>query len=125
MLSTYVFTINNRGRYKCKFCDHSTYKTQAGILGHITDKHPHQFELAEKDSEIDRLKARKPQVEYKERVVYRDKEEPKKQFWYHGVYCSTCQIVYAWAGIPRGQTIQNTPHNVCGNKTLMPVKEVS
>jgi hypothetical protein len=119
------------GRYKCDFCDHTSYKTQAGILNHLSDNHLQELLIAEKDAEIERLKNKPPKVVEKivtkERVVYKDKPEPK--YWYTktvgiaGIYCSTCKQVTLNPGIPTGQTIENTPHH-CGNRTLMPVVEV-
>jgi len=44
------------GRYKCDFCDHTSYKTVAGIQAHLKDQHLHSLRLAEKDAEIERLK---------------------------------------------------------------------
>lgn len=119
------------GRYKCDFCDHTSYKTVAGIQAHLKDQHLHSLRLAEKDAEIERLKNKPPKVVEKivtkERVVYKDKPEPK--YWYTkpvgiaGIYCSSCKQVILNPGIPVGQTIENTPHQ-CGNRTLFPVVEV-
>lgn len=119
------------GRYKCDFCDHTSYKTQAGILNHLSDNHLQELLIAEKDAEIERLKNKPPKVVEKivtkERVVYKEKPEPK--YWYTktvgiaGIYCTTCKQVQLNVGIPTGQTIENTPHN-CGNRTLLPVVEV-
>jgi|SRR5690349_2094846 len=118
------YTINNRGRYKCRFCDHPTYKTMSGVLTHVQERH--ELELANATIEEMRAKlAEKPKVEVREKVVYKDKPEPK--YWYiengGGIYCSTCKIVQMRVGIPQGQTIENTPHN-CGNRTLHLVLEV-
>ena len=117
------FTLNNRGRYKCDFCDHATYKTWGGAHNHVTDRHPTELALAEKDAEIERLKNRPEKVV--EKVVYKDKPKPK--YWYiengGGIYCESCKIVQMRVGIPEGQTIENTPHE-CGNRTLKLVLEV-
>ena len=116
---------NNRGNYKCEFCGHPTYKTIAGIERHLKDQHLHSWQLAKKDAEIARLKNQPPKIE--ERVVYRDPPaEPKKQkYWYRSVYCATCKLVMTGAGIPVGQTVENTPHSLCGNRTLMLVTEIN
>ena len=122
------YTVNNRGRYKCDFCDHPTYKTMGGVLNHVQERH--ELELANATIEdmrakLDRERSKPPKIEVREKVVYRDKPEPK--YWYikngGGIYCSTCKIVQMGVGIPTGQTIENTPHN-CGNRTLSLVLEV-
>lgn len=119
------YTINNRNRYKCNFCDHSTYKTFGGVHNHLNANHELEYKLALKDRDIERLKNKPPKVEIREKVVYRDQDEPK--YWYPkiaGIYCPTCRIVNTRVGIPVGQTIENTPHNPCKNRGLMPVVEV-
>lgn len=122
-----TFEINNRGRYKCRFCDHSTYKTHSGIINHQEQHHKHELELARKDAEIERLKNSPPKTV--EKIVYRDPPEKKESdYWYiengGGIYCETCKIVQMRVGIPRGQTIENTPHGRCGNRNLKLVLEV-
>lgn len=118
-------TVNSRGRYKCDFCNHTTYKTWGGAHNHVTDRHPNELALAEKDAEIERLKNRPPKVV--EKVVYKDRPaEKEKKYWYikngGGIYCETCKVVEMRVGIPEGQTIENTPHT-CGNRTLKLVLE--
>ena len=122
------YTVNNRGRYKCDYCDHRTYKTHGGMMTHLDQNHKLDYELAKKDAEIERLKRQPPKVEVRERVVYKDppaKKEP--EYWYiksgGGIYCDTCKIVQMRVGIPVGQTIESTPHE-CGNRTLKLVLEV-
>ncbi len=121
------YSVNNRARYKCQYCDHRTYKSLGGMLNHLNSQHKLDYELALKDDEIARLKNRPAKVEVKERIVYRDPPaQPKKQlYWYRSVYCSTCKLVMTGAGIPVGQTIENTPHSLCGNRTLMLVTEIN
>lgn len=124
------YRVNTRGRYKCLFCDHWTYKTLAGIDNHVQGRHA--LELAEATTEalraeVDRLKTLPPKVV--EKVVYREPPAKKdKEYWYiengGGIYCETCKTVQMRVGIPKGQTIENTPH-VCGNKTLKLVIEVT
>lgn len=124
------YTTNTRGRYKCDFCDHPTYKTVSGILTHVQSNH--ELELANATIEemrgtIDRLKKQPPKVIEKERIVYRDAPKPtekKKEYWYGpaGIYCSSCKTVIKSPGIPVGQTIENTPC-ACGNRTLMLITE--
>lgn len=123
------YEINNRGRRKCLYCDHPTYKTDSGILNHLNTRHELEYKLALKDEQIEHYKNRKPKIEVREKIVYRDppaKKEP--EYWYiengGGIYCETCKIVQMRVGIPRGQTIENTPHGQCGNSNLKLVLEV-
>lgn len=109
------------GRLKCDFCDHASYKTQAGIISHLSNTHPHELEIAKKDAEIKRLKSAPPKVEIREKIVYKDKPKPK--YWYHSVFCLTCKEVIVNAGIPTGQSIETTPHSVCGTMSLVPVEK--
>lgn len=121
------------GRYKCDFCDHTSYKTYAGISAHLQAHHAKELnevlasELAKTMSELHKERIKQPKVEIREKVVYRDKPEPK--YWYTkplgiaGIYCTACKLVQLNPGIPTGQTIENTPHQ-CGNRTLLPVVEV-
>lgn len=130
-----AYRIVRGGRYKCNQCDHKSYKTRAGIITHLDDNHKGVYEM---QLENERLAHKLKQAENKppktvekivtkERVVYKDKPEPK--YWYTktvgiaGIYCSACKLVQLNPGIPTGQTIENTPHQ-CGNRTLMPVVEV-
>jgi len=128
------YRVTTRGRYKCSFCDHPSYKRMGGVLGHIRDKHELQLANAtieEMRGKIDQLKNQPPKIVEKERIVYRDppKTEKKKEYWYvrnyglEGIYCTACKQVQTGVGIPVGQTIENTPHS-CGNRTLLPVVEV-
>lgn len=126
------YRVTTRGRYKCSFCEHPSYKRIGGVLSHIRDKH--ELELANATIEemrgtIDRLKSQPPKVVEKERIVYRDPPaEKKKEYWYPrnaaGIYCPTCKVVNTGAGIPVGQTIENTPHSPCNNRGLLLVLEV-
>lgn len=131
------FTENRNGRYKCDFCDHPAYKRLGDVGLHLQAKHSKEFtealasEVAELQSSLLKAKNQPPKivekVVTKERVVYKDKPEPK--YWYvrnygmEGIYCTTCKQVQTGVGIPVGQTIENTPHS-CGNRTLLPVVEV-
>lgn len=121
------------GRYKCDFCDHTSYKTYAGITTHLQTHHAKQLnevlanELAKTMADLHKERIKPPKVEVREKVVYRDKPEPK--YWYTknvgiaGIYCTSCKQVQLNVGIPVGQTIENSPHQ-CGNRTLLPVVEV-
>ena len=121
------------GRYKCDYCTHNSYKTVSGIITHLKAQHADEMAAA-LEKQVDDLKTalrraenKPPRVEVREKVVYKNKPEPK--YWYTksvgiaGIYCSTCKQVTLNPGIPTGQTIENTPHH-CGNRTLLPVVEV-
>jgi hypothetical protein len=115
------YTVNNRGRYKCNFCDHSTYKTVGGILSHLESQHELEMTKAlldENKAEVTRLRSQPPKVVEKERVVYKDKPEPK--YTYVNVFCTTCKWVFN-AGIPNGIAVENTRHSHCGVVSLFPV----
>lgn len=116
--------LNTRGNYKCLFCNHKSWKSEGYGISHVESKHPKERAdlLAERLQQAQNKPAR---IEYKEKVVYKDKPEPK--YWYlkrgQGIYCSSCKQVQMEVGIPVGQTIENTPHT-CGNRTLSLVLEV-
>lgn len=114
--------VNRRGRYTCPFCDHKSWKSRAAAVSHIKDHHPKDAEIDRLEKELAMLERQKPKEVVKEKVVYKEKPEPK--YYWVSAYCENCQIVYHPTGIPRGQTVENTPHSVCGNKTLKPVKEI-
>ena len=120
------FHKNKRGRYQCDLCSHTTWKTLSGLLRHQDEQHKAEIYTLDRDKELDEFRSKKPEVVYKEKIVYRDRpDEPKTKYYYPGIgiYCSTCQSVYKGAGVPVGQTIQGTPHT-CGNKTVMLVTEI-
>ena len=133
------YTVNTRGRYKCQFCDHRTYKHQSGVVTHLEQHHQQLYAMAQENAALQskydansralqRLKDQPPKVVEKERVVYRDPPAKKEtKYWYikngGGIYCETCKTVQMGVGIPEGQTIENTPHT-CGNRTLKLVLEV-
>lgn len=121
------FTQNTRGRYKCDFCDHTTYKTMSGVLTHVQSNHA--LELAEATAEalraeLQRERTKPPKVVEKERIVYRDppvqKEKPI-EYWDCPVFCVGCKEVMAGGRIPRGQTVEETPHSRCGTRSLVPI----
>jgi hypothetical protein len=115
----------NRGRYKCDFCDQRSYKTLSGINTHVQSNHELELERATSEGlrkELERERRKAPKIVERERVVYKDKPDPK--YWNHGVYCTACRIAYRSVGVPFGQTIESTPHSNCGTKSLLPVNEV-
>lgn len=112
------FSLNTRNRYKCNLCDHKSYKTWSGANNHVEKEHSKDLELANALQEITRLKNQPPQV--KERIVY--KEETKPEYWEHAIFCIACKEVMAGGRIPRGQTIEQTPHSRCGTKSLVPIE---
>ena len=115
------------GRYKCDFCDHTSYKTQGGAIQHINDHHIKELnelliDKAEKaEAELRRERNKPPRIETREKVVYKSKPDPK--YWYHSVFCTACKEVISVAGIPYGQTIETTPHSGCGTRSLVPVEK--
>lgn len=115
------FTVNNRGRYKCDYCDHKTYKTRGGMFNHLHEQHPKELEIDRLKAHVKRLENQPPKVEIREKVVYKDPPKKETKYWYikngGGIYCETCKTVEMGVGIPEGQTIENTPHT-CGNRTL-------
>lgn len=116
------YYVNSRGRLQCNYCNHSSYKTNGGILHHLENHHAIDVELDKAKAEIERLKSKPPKVEVREKIVYKEKPAPK--FWYgpEGIYCSSCKTVIRRPGIAVGQTIENTPC-ACGNRTLMLITE--
>lgn len=115
----------NRGRYKCDFCDQRSYKTVSGINSHVQAHHELELERATSDAlrkELERERRKAPKIVEREKVVYKDKPDPK--YWHHGVYCTACRIAYRSVGVPFGQTIESTPHSNCGTRSLLPVNEV-
>lgn len=124
------FTENNRGRYKCNYCDHSTYKTWGGANNHVLANHPLELE---RDRAIQRAEyAEKAKAELSRQLADANKraeqtQKKESKYWYikngGGIYCESCKQVQMGVGIPEGQTIENTPHH-CGNRTLKLVLEV-
>lgn len=108
--------------WRCDFCSHTSWKTQTGALNHAEREHPKDLRIQRLAYDLERERNKAPKIEVREKVVYRD--APKPKYWYRTVYCSTCKIVLTGAGIPREQTIENTPHSDCGNRTLMLVTEI-
>lgn len=115
------------GRYKCDFCDHTSYKTYAGITTHLQTHHAKELnevlanDLAKTMADLHKERIKPPKVEVREKVVYRDKPDPK--YWYHSIFCIACKEVIRNAGIPFGQTIENTPHSNCGTRSLLPIEK--
>lgn len=112
----------NRGRYKCDFCTQRSYKTVSGILNHVNKLHELEVTkgaLEEMRGEMSRLKNQPPKVV--EKVVYQEKPDPK--YWRHNIFCTACKEVKYNAGIPFGQTIENTPCNGCGTRSLLPIEK--
>lgn len=107
------------GNYKCDFCDRRAFKSASGIDNHLENNHKVELleaRLKAKDDTIDSKNRRIRELEQKPAV----KEEPKKEFYDARVFCTTCKFVFD-TGIPRGQTIEGTPHSDCGTKGLLPV----
>lgn len=123
------YSLSKRGRYKCDFCDHKSYKTMSGVLTHLHSNHELELEKATSDAlraELQRERSKPPKVVEKERIVYRDppaKPEPKQEYWYRNVFCTTCKLAFH-TGIPKGYAVENTRHSTCGTVALMPIERV-
>lgn len=120
------YTVNNRNRFKCKYCDHTTYKHATGVLTHIEQRHPLELE---RDKAIARAEyAEKAKVELSRQLAEATKPTPKKEevkFWrVPGLYCSNCKSAQRGGGIPIGQTVEDTPHSTCGTRSLMLILEL-
>lgn len=119
------YRINRNGRYQCLFCSHPAYKQVTPALKHIQGKH--ELELAnatveEMRRKLDEANNKPPKIEVREKIVYQEKPKPK--YWYPtGLYCATCKVAMSNAGVPREQTIESTPHSVCGTRSLMLITE--
>ena len=114
--------MNTRGNYSCLFCAHKSWKSESYGITHVENKHPKERAdlLAKK---LQEAQSKPPRVEYRdrERVVYKDKPEPKYWEGSYTLFCTTCKTVSTGCRIPRGQTIEETPHNVCGTRGLIQV----
>lgn len=109
----------SHGNFKCDWCDRRAYKTLAGIRDHLKNSHKVKYLEAiidERDEKIEQKNRRINEL----LNAPKPKEEPKKDFWNTRVFCVTCKYVFD-TGIPRGQTIENTPHSDCGTRGLLPV----
>lgn len=116
----------NRGRYKCDWCDQRSYKTLSGISTHINSHHATELakaletQVSDLQTALRRAESKPPKIVEREKVVYKDKPDPK--YWYHSVFCTACKEVIVNAGIPYSQTIESTPHGRCGTRSLMSVE---
>lgn len=112
------------GRYGCEFCTHKSWKQLASAVSHVQEYHPKDSEIAQLKRDLKKEQNKPPQLKIEEKVVYKEKPQPK--YWSEPIaaFCGTCHVVMTGTKIPRGQTIENTPHSVCGTTALQLVKEI-
>lgn len=118
-------TMTSQGNYKCLFCNHKVWKqSEKMAIAHVEDKHPKERAklLAEKLIEA---QSKPPRIEYKEKIVYKDRPEPDYQDKRIDIYCSTCRIVMQSVRLPLHHTIDTTSCSNCGNTSLMMVSKIT
>lgn len=114
----------SHGNYKCLFCNHKVWKTATPAETHVTKKHPaERAELLSK--KLQEAQNKPPRIEYKERVVYKDRPEPEYKDKLVNVFCETCFIVMQDVRLPKNNTIHNTSCNYCGCATLKLVHKIA
>lgn len=121
--------VTNRGSYKCVYCTHKSWKRQGPAEEHVLKFHEKEMlkqDAANLELELKIAQNKPPATKIVEKVVYKDKPEPPKPKFFPvgAVFCLGCQVVIRNCSIPRGQTIENTPHSECGNVMLRPVREI-
>lgn len=115
--------INNRSNYACLFCTHKAWKGEAAAERHVLEKHPKErMDLLAK--KLQEAQNKPPRIEYKERIVYKDRPEPEYKDKLVNVFCETCFIVMQDVRLPRNSTIHSTSCNYCGCTTLKLVHKV-
>lgn len=110
--------INRNGKYACLFCTHKAWKSEGPAMRHVDNSHMADRArlLADK---LQEAQDKPPRIEYRERVVYKDK--PEKKYWETDpvmLYCEAEKTVFQNTRMPRGQLIENTPCHGCGNRSL-------
>lgn len=115
---------NNRGNYQCVFCTHKSWKSESYGIAHVESKHPLERAklLAEKLKEAQN---KPPRVEYKERVVYKDRPEPEYRDERVNVFCEECRIVMQNVRLPKNHNIHTTSCNYCGTTSLKLVHKIT
>lgn len=115
---------NNRGNYQCVFCTHKSWKAESYGITHVESKHPKErADLLSK--KLQEAQNKPPRVEYKERIVYKDRPEPEYSDKRVNVFCETCCIVMTDVRLPKNHTIHTTSCNYCGCTTLKIVHKVT
>lgn len=114
----------SQGNYKCLFCTHKVWKREEPASKHVMTKHPVERAdlLAEKLKEAQN---KPPRIEYKERVVYKDRPEPDYKDKQVNVFCDTCCVVMTDVRLPKNHTIHTTSCNYCGCTTLKIVHKIT
>lgn len=120
---------NSRGRYKCPFCDHKTWKQHAAARNHIVQYHKAEAELAQAKARTERLQREKVDLERKLAEAQKPKPEAKKEKevkrYSATVYCTNCRWV-SDVLIPEGVTIKEGDCVHCRvRQVLMPVARVN
>lgn len=115
---------NNRGHYACLFCTHKSWKGETAAETHVTNKHPAERAklLAKKLQEV---QDKPPRIEYKERIVYRDKPDTDEyQKERISIYCTNCCVVMQGVRLPKGHSINNTSCSYCNTVSLKMVTKI-
>ena len=114
----------NRGNYKCLFCNHKVWKSEKIASAHVENKHPKErADLLSK--KLQEAQNKPPRVEYKERVVYKDRPEAEYSDKQVSVFCDECRIVMTNVRLPKNHTIRTTSCNYCGTTSLKIVHKVT
>lgn len=130
------YTQNNRGRYKCNYCDHATWKTSSGALNHVEQQHPAELATARAEEKA-RLKIRDAErranlaegraleAEAEARRLRQVAAKPKEQARYSAVrYCPNCLAVDS-VQIVMGQAVGAGGCFRCGNTNGQLVEHVN
>lgn len=117
-------TATSHGNYKCLFCNHKVWKREEPGIKHVTEKHlVERAELLSK--KLKEAQVKPPRIEYREKVVYKEKPEPQYKNERVNVSCETCFVVMTDVRLPKNNTIHNTSCNYCGCTTLKLVHKVA
>ena len=110
----------SHGNFKCDFCDRRAYKTRTGIDEHIETNHKIEYLEAELKAKNESLRSKDRRIEELSKTPPTPPPAKKPEFYDARVFCTACKWVID-CGIPRGQTIESTPHSECGTRSLVPV----
>lgn len=116
--------LNQRGNYACLFCKHPTWKRESAAQAHVVKEHSKE----RADLLLKKLKEaenKPPRVEYKERVVYKDRPEPEYQDKRIDIYCSNCRVVMTGVRLPSRHSINTTSCSNCALQTLNIVSAIN
>lgn len=115
--------INRNGKYACLFCTHKAWKSEGPAMRHVDSKHINERArlLADK---LQEAQNKPPRVEYREKVVYKDRPEPEYKEDRIDIYCTNCCIVMTGVRLPVRHSISTTSCNKCGLATLAIVSKI-